>query len=179
MLHHLIVLVTAIFGSAIVVIAICKRLGIPPVIGFIVTGLAIGPYMSGLSAREELNAIGQLGVVFLLFVVGLDFTPERLKRLGRTLIVGGSMQTVLTIALAVIVSLTGVISLTQAILVAFIVIQSSTAIALKVYQERGEIRAPHAELSIGICLFQDIATVFLLILIPFLASSLVGLKTDL
>lgn len=168
MLQHLIVLVTAIFGSAIVVIAICKRLGIPPVIGFIVTGLAIGPYMSGLTAREELNAIGQLGVVFLLFVVGLDFTPERLKRLGRTLIVGGSMQTVLTIALAALVSLTGVISLTEAILVAFIVIQSSTAIALKVYQERGEIRAPHAELSIGICLFQDIATVFLLILIPLL-----------
>jgi CPA2 family monovalent cation:H+ antiporter-2 len=115
-----------------------------------------------------LNAIGQLGVVFLLFVVGLDFTPERLKRLGRTLIVGGSMQTVLTIALAALVSLTEIISLTQAILVAFIVIQSSTAIALKVYQERGEIRAPHAELSIGICLFQDIATVFLLILIPVL-----------
>lgn len=176
MLHHLIVLVTAIFGSAIIVIAICKRLGIPPVIGFIVTGLAIGPYMSGLSAREELNAIGQMGVVFLLFVVGLDFTPERLKRLGRTLIVGGSMQTVLTIALAALVSLTGVISLTQAILVAFIVIQSSTAIALKVYQERGEIRAPHAELSIGICLFQDIATVFLLILIPLLGVQAGGVE---
>ena len=177
MLQHLIVLVTAIFGSAIVVIALCKRLGIPPVIGFIVTGLAIGPYMSGLAVREELNAIGQLGVVFLLFVVGLDFTPERLKRLGHTLIVGGSMQTVLTIALAILVSFTGIISLTEAILVAFIVIQSSTAIALKVYQERGEIRAPHAELSIGIALFQDISTVFLLILIPLLGVQESGAGT--
>lgn len=177
MLQHLIILATATFGSAIVVIAICKRLSIPPVIGFIVTGLAIGPYMSGLAAHDELNAISQLGVVFLLFVVGLDFTPERLKRLGHTLIVGGSMQTALTLSLAVIVSLTGIISLTKAILAAFIVIQSSTAIALKVYQERGEIRAPHAELSIGICLFQDIATVFLLILIPLLGVQAGGEAT--
>ncbi len=168
MQQHLIVLVTAIFGSAIIVIAISKRLGIPPVIGFIVTGLTIGPYLSGLGVYEELNAIGELGVVFLLFVVGLDFTPERLKRLGHTLIVGGSMQTGLTIILALLVSFSGIITPTKAILIAFIVIQSSTAIALKVYQERGEIRAPHAELSIGICLFQDIATVFLLIIIPLL-----------
>ena len=175
MLHHMIVLVTVIFGSAIVVIAICKKLGVPPVIGFILTGLVLGPYTTGfIPVPEDARALSELGVVFLLFMVGLDFTPDRMRRLGRTIIVGGSVQVVLTLALAIAVGLAVSLPLTKTLLVAFIVIQSSTAIALKVYHDRGEINAPHAELSIGISIFQDISAVLLLILIPLLAADTHG-----
>jgi CPA2 family monovalent cation:H+ antiporter-2 len=111
-----------------------------------------------------------MGVVFLLFMVGLDFTPDRLRRLGRTMVVGGSMQALLTIGIAAIIAFIVSAPIAKAILGAFIIIQSSTAIALKVYQERGEITAPQAEISIGISLFQDVSTVLLLVLIPILAA---------
>jgi CPA2 family monovalent cation:H+ antiporter-2 len=171
MLQHIVFVTTIIFGAAIVVIAICKRLRIPPVIGFILTGLGVGPLAAGfLPMGGEVRAISELGVVFLLFMVGLDFTSERLRRLGRTMLVGGSAQALLTLALALALTLTGFISISKAVLGAFIVIQSSTAIALKVFQDRGEIHAPHAEISVGISLFQDVSTVFLLILIPMLGA---------
>jgi CPA2 family monovalent cation:H+ antiporter-2 len=171
MLNHMIVLVTVIFGSAIVVIAICKKLGVPPVIGFILTGLVLGPYTSGfIAVPEDARGLSELGVVFLLFMIGLDFTPDRMRRLGRTIIIGGSVQAVLTLALAVAAALVVPLPLAKTILVAFIVIQSSTAIALKVYHDRGENNAPHAELSIGIALFQDISAVLLLIFIPLLGA---------
>jgi monovalent cation:H+ antiporter-2, CPA2 family len=171
MLNHMIVLVTVIFGGAIVVIALCKKLGVPPVIGFILTGLALGPFTAKfLPVPGKAIALSELGVVFLLFMVGLDFTPARMRRLGRMISIGGSVQAGLTILLSIAVGFLIDLSLAKSLLISFIVIQSSTAIALKVYQDRGELNSPHAELSTGIALFQDISAVLLLILIPLLSG---------
>jgi CPA2 family monovalent cation:H+ antiporter-2 len=172
MLDQIVFLVTLIFGVAIGVIAICTKLNVPPVIGFILTGLALGPFATSMGPSEnQLKSISEFGVLFLMFMVGLDFTPTRLKKLGRLMFVGGSIQAVLTVAVLSIIALFGLVPFASAILIAFVVIQSSTAIALKVYHERGEANAPHTDLSIGYSLFQDVSTVLLLLLIPFLGDS--------
>lgn len=161
-----------IFSAAIAVIIISKQIKIPAVIGFILTGLiwsAIAPQDD--TSASKLQSFGEIGIVFLLFMVGLDFSPEKVRRLSRVMLIGGGTQAILTTGIAIVIALIGWTSFTTAILCAFIVIQSSTAIALKVYHDRGEINSPHAETSIGIALFQDISAVALLIIIPVLGSS--------
>jgi len=162
-----------IFSAAIAVIIISKRLRIPPVIGFILTGLIWGAVAPGSlnSSDHEMQTFGEVGIVFLLFMIGLDFSPEKVRRLGRIMFVGGSIQAAFTIGIALFFVLSGFISLTSAMLCAFVIIQSSTAIALKVYHDRGELESPHAETSIGIALFQDISAVLILIFIPLLGMN--------
>ena len=171
--YQIILNIILLFGAAIAVIIVSKKLRIAPVIGFVITGLiwsALVP--TALQSNRELSILSEFGIVFLLFMVGLDFSPEKVRRLGRTMLIGGSVQAALTTGAALIFVFLGFVPLTQSILLSFIIIQSSTAIALKVYQDRGEINAPHAETSIGISLFQDISTVLLLILIPIIGADL-------
>jgi CPA2 family monovalent cation:H+ antiporter-2 len=161
-----------IFSAAIAVIIISKQIRIPAVIGFILTGLiwsAIAPQDH--TSASNLQSFGEIGIVFLLFMVGLDISPEKVRRLSRVMLIGGGTQAVTTVGFAIVIALIGWSSFTTAVLCAFIVIQSSTAIALKVYHDRGELNSPHAETSIGIALFQDISAVALLIIIPVLGSS--------
>jgi len=176
MTQQTIINILLIFSAAITVIVISKKLKIPPVIGFILTGLIWGavvpPAVSG--DDHSLKSLGEVGIVFLLFLIGLDFSPSRVRNLSRVMLVGGSIQAAFIIGIALLMALTGFLSYTTAIICGFIVIQSSTAIALKVYHDRGEINAPHAESSIGIALFQDISAVILLILIPVLGAGNTG-----
>lgn len=161
-----------VFSAAIAVIIISKRLKIPPVIGFILTGLiwgAVAPIQ--FNSGHELETLGEIGIVFLLFMIGLDFSPEKVRRLGRIMFMGGAIQAAFTIGTALLFVIFGAATLTVGMICAFVIIQSSTAIALKVYHDRGELQSPHAETSIGIALFQDISAVLILILIPILGVS--------
>jgi monovalent cation:H+ antiporter-2, CPA2 family len=153
MLYQTILNIILIFSAAIAVIVVSKKLKIPAVIGFILTGLiwsAIAP--AALKTGSDLRLLSDFGIVFLLFMVGLEFSPEKVKRLGRTMLIGGSVQIVLTVGVVLLFGLLGIVPFAEALLIAFIVNQSSTAIALKVYQDRDEIDSPHAETSVGIAL---------------------------
>lgn len=167
-LHDIVVL----FGAALLVIALSSRLHIPPVVGFLLTGMAVGPH--GLALIDDTHAVevfAELGVVFLLFIVGLELSPSRLQRLGRILLVGGSLQTIATIALATGAALALGYALRESLYFSFLIALSSTAIVLKLYSERRELETPHGEVVTGILLFQDFLIVPLLIVVPVLAGA--------
>lgn len=169
-MEQLLSAILILFGASILIIPLCQKLRVPSVIGFLVTGLLAGPNVLGLiRTTESVNGMADLGVVFLMFLVGMDFTVDHFNRLKRTMLLGGAAQTVMTFALFFALIFIGLFSFSKGMMLAFILIQSSTSIALKIYQERNEMHAPQTEISVGISLFQDITTVLLLIAIPMLA----------
>ncbi len=156
-----------VFGAALVVVTLLTRLRLPTIAGFLVAGALIGP--SGLGwIREsaEIERLAEIGVVLLLFTIGLEFSLRELRRLGRVLVVGGSIQLLLTIgAVAAVASVSGV-PVARGFFYGFLVALSSTAIVLKGLAERGETDAPHGRLIVGVLLFQDLCVVPMMLVIP-------------
>ena len=150
---------------------IFHRLRLPTIVGFMITGVLIGPH--GLGLIRDVHAIevlAEIGVALLLFTIGLEFSLRRLLEMKRLVLLGGGLQVVIT-ALVV----TGVARLfgrpvTEAIFFGFIFALSSTAIVLKSYIDRAEIDAPHGRAGVGILLFQDLSIVPMMLLIPILSA---------
>ncbi len=164
--------VIIIFGSSLLVIVISHYLRLPAVVGFLLTGMIVGPHGLGLigdSAHVEMFA--ELGVVFLLFMIGVELSFDHLKSLRRYLIFGGGLQVSVTIVMVIIIAIAIGKPINQAIYLSFIVAMSSTAIVLTLYSERGELATPFARISMGILLFQDLIVVPMLLIEPILAGT--------
>lgn len=150
---------------------LCLRLKLPLLVGLMLTGIAIGPY--GLRMVRELEAIeilAEIGVMLLLFTIGLEFSLRRLREMKTLVLLGGGLQVLITIGLTVGASVFWGRPAGQAIFFGFLVALSSTAIVLKSYVERNEVDAPHGRAAVGILLFQDICIVFMLLVLPLLAG---------
>ena len=161
-----------IVGSAVGVIALSRRLNVPPVVGFLVTGILVGP--SGLALVEDIHRVeifAELGVVFLLFVIGLELSVDRLRRLGRIIAIGGVGQVGLTIAMVSAIAVLLGVETTRSVYFGFLVALSSTAIVLKIYFDRRELDAPHGRLAVGVLVLQDFLIVPMLLVVPVLAGA--------
>lgn len=165
-----------ICGAAVAVILVFQRLRIPPIIGLIATGILLGPTGFGVIAQDDMiAALSELGVVMLLFTIGLEFSLDDLRRLRHIVFVGGLLQ--ITVSTAVIgvgawyvAHWAGVpISWQAAVLVGMAMSLSSTAICTKILKERRELGLPHGRAVMGILIFQDIAVVPLMIVVSLLA----------
>ncbi|MBW3565148.1 MAG: cation:proton antiporter [Acidobacteria bacterium] len=160
-----------LLGAATIVILVCFRLKIPALVGFLITGILIGP--SGLaliSDVESVKVLAEFGVVALLFAIGLEFSLERLRQIRRMFLLGGSLQALLTTAATVGIALALGFGLSRAVFFGFLVTLSSTALVLKFFGDRNELESPHGKLIIGILLFQDFLVVPMIILTPVLAG---------
>ena len=150
---------------------LCLRVKLPLLVGLMLTGIAIGPYGFGLV--KEIGAIellAEIGVMLLLFTIGLEFSLGRIREMKRLVVIGGGLQvgiTILAVAAAAYFFGRGI---SQAIFFGFLVALSSTAIVLKTYVERNEVDAPHGRAAVGILLFQDISIVFMLLMVPLLGG---------
>jgi monovalent cation:H+ antiporter-2, CPA2 family len=150
---------------------LCLRLKLPLLVGFMVTGMLIGPYALGwIRDMESIEILAEIGVMLLLFTIGLEFSIGRLREMKRLVLIGGGLQVLLTVAAVTAVSYFLGRSVNQSIFFGFLVALSSTAIVLKSYVDRNEVDAPHGRVAIGILLFQDISMVFMLLTIPLLAG---------
>lgn len=163
--------VATYLGAAVVAVPICNRLGLGSVIGYLVAGAAIGPF--GLKFISEVTSVlhfAEFGVVLLLFVIGLELQPARLWRL-RTEIFGlGLLQVLITGAiLALIFAGMGWFSTNAAIAVGAALALSSTAFAIQLLRERGDLTKPYGDRAFSILLFQDLAIVPLLALVAVLS----------
>src|SRR5215203_3603406 len=168
-----------LFGDLLIILLVsvpvavaCLRLKLPLLVGLMLTGIVIGPY--GLGLIKELEAIeilAEIGVMLLLFTIGLEFSLRRLREMKRHVLIGGGLQVGLTVAAAAVVAVFFGRELNQAVFFGFLVALSSTAIVLKSYAERNETDAPHGRAGVGILLFQDISIVIMLLVIPVLAGS--------
>jgi CPA2 family monovalent cation:H+ antiporter-2 len=161
----------SVLGAAVVVVVISSRLRIPPVAGFLISGILIGP--SGLAlvpGADDVEVFAEVGVVLLLFVIGLQLSASEMKTLGRSFLVGGSLQWALTaMATMAVVAAFGV-PLPNALFIGFVVSLSSTAVVLKEYQERREATSSHGKVTLGVLLFQDLLIVPMIALTPVLAG---------
>ncbi len=161
-----------VLAAAVAVILASRRLRLPAVAGFVLTGVLLGP--SGLRlvrSDEGIRLLAEIGIVMLLFMVGLEFSLRRLKPIRRFFLWGGLLQTGLTSAAAGSAMWAFGANAAQAVFGGFLVSLSSTAVALKVLSDRNEIDAPHGRAALGVLLFQDLAFVPMLAVVPFLAGS--------
>jgi CPA2 family monovalent cation:H+ antiporter-2 len=163
------VLIVLAFGVAAVVI--CRSLHLPAMIGYLVTGLVLGPHALGLvSDRAEMRLLAEFGVVFLMFSIGLEFSLPRLMAMRRVVFGLGLAQVAASVALVMLL-VVGVGGSWQAgLALGGITAMSSTAIVSKLLAERLELDSPHGRQVMGVLLFQDLAVVPLLVVIPALGQ---------
>lgn len=167
--------IVIILGLSVGVLFLCHRFRIPSIVGFLLTGILAGPYGLGLiSGIHEVELLAEIGVVLLLFTIGIEFSLKELLQIRKTVFLGGSLQVLLTIALSSSIARLLGISINKSVFLGFIIALSSTAIVLKVLQERGETDSPHGRTDLGILIFQDIIIVPMMLLTPLLA----GVRTD-
>ncbi|KKH46299.1 potassium transporter KefB [Methanosarcina sp. 1.H.T.1A.1] len=160
-----------IFGLSIPVVFTFSRLRIAPLVGFLLAGILAGPFGFGLIQESgEIEMLAEIGVVLLLFTIGIEFSLRDLLKLRRIVLLGGGLQlSITTLVVAFITFLLGS-SRETSIFMGLLVALSSTAIVLKILQEKGEIYSAHGRTSLGILIFQDVAAVVIILLTPLLAG---------
>lgn len=157
---------------AVGVILACHRIKIPPIVGFLITGCLAGPYGLGLvKTSEDVTFLAELGVVLLLFSIGLEFSLSELVRIRRIVLLGGGLQVLITTAAVWALVTFAFHGASFALPMGFMLALSSTAIVLKSLQDRMELESPHGQMCLGILLFQDMAVVPMMLFIPLLGGS--------
>ncbi len=161
-----------ILGASVAVLLVSHRLRLPGVVGLLLTGVLIGPSGLGLFPDpERVEVFAEIGVVFLLFAIGLELSLERLQEIRRAFLLGGAVQAGLTLGLVLAIALGWGFAPLEALFIGFVVVLSSTAVVLTLYDERRELEAPHGQVVLGILLFQDFLVVPMIVLTPVLAGA--------
>ncbi len=158
--------------SSVVIVPICQRLKISPILGFLLVGIAVGPSGLALASNVEgIQVLAELGIVFLLFTIGLELSIERLKAMRRLVFGLGASQVFACTAAIGLVAYAWGNSIMAAAIIGVSLALSSTAMVLQLLVERGAITRRHGRVSFAILLFQDLAVVPVLILITVFGSS--------
>ena len=164
-----------ILAAAVAVVTILHRFRIPSIAGFILAGVLVGPRALALIADpEQVELLAEIGVALLLFGIGLELSLERLKRLWRAIMIGGTLQVGITIVLTVAAARWLGAAPGPAVFVGFLMAVSSTAIVLRGLEQRAEVDAPHGRLTLGVLVFQDLCVVPMMLTIPILAGDTVS-----
>ncbi|MEA1893674.1 MAG: cation:proton antiporter [Euryarchaeota archaeon] len=164
--------IVVIFGLSIVVLFIFHLLRVPAIVGFLLTGILAGPHGLGLvHGVHQVEVLAEIGVVFLLFAIGLEFSLKCMSQIKRSVMLGGSLQVLLTIVVVFVIAMQTDLAFGESVFMGFLIALSSTAIVLKLIQERAEIDSPHGRTTLGILLFQDVIIVPMMLLTPLLAGA--------
>lgn len=164
--------IVVILGLSVMVILLFQKLKLPSILGFLVTGALAGP--SGLSlirGTHEVEVLAEIGVILLLFVIGLEFSVRSLRAIQRLAFLGGGFQVLITIGVVLAILILSGMAFPKALFVGFLISLSSTAIVLKIVQERGEMNSPHGKIILAILIFQDIIVVPMMLLTPIIAGN--------
>ncbi|MBU3678013.1 MAG: sodium:proton exchanger [Candidatus Kapabacteria bacterium] len=161
--------------AALVVLRVFRQIHLPPVIGLIVTGLLLGPTGFGIVQQDQIiSSIAEIGVMLLLFTIGLEFSLDELRKLRSIVLIGGPLQIILTtlattaLVYGVSVVASTAYSTSEAILIGMASALSSTAICIKLLSDRRELMQPQGRAALGILIFQDIAVVPMMIIVTLL-----------
>jgi CPA2 family monovalent cation:H+ antiporter-2 len=161
-----------LLGGAVVSAPIFKRLGLGTVLGYLAAGVVIGPVFHGLTDGEQILNVAELGVVFLLFIIGLELKPSRLWQMRRDIFGLGTAQVGVTgLLLMMMAYLSGILDWRGSIIAGFGLALSSTAFAMQILDDQGEVNSRYGQRSFSMLLFQDLAIVPLLALINILDTS--------
>jgi CPA2 family monovalent cation:H+ antiporter-2 len=159
-------------GLALVGGLVATRLGLPALVGYLLAGVVIGPFTPGfVGDQERIGALAELGIVLLLFTLGVQFSVREIREVGRVALVGASIQVVTTTLIAALAALLLGVAIAPAIVVGAALSISSTLVMVKVISARGEEQAVHARVAVGWTAVQDLLTVFLIVALPALVGA--------
>lgn len=179
-MHATLEIVLILLAVAVLVAAAARRLHLPPMLGYLLTGIAIGPHGAGwIPDTGEARYLAEFGVVFLMFSVGLEFSLPRLRSMQGTVFGFGGAQVGITLLLTLgLASLLG-LPMMSGLALGGVLALSSTAIVSKLLTDRMELQTPHGRMILGALLFQDLAVVPMLILVPALAMNVGDMAAEL
>ncbi|MFO1308716.1 MAG: monovalent cation:proton antiporter-2 (CPA2) family protein [Burkholderiales bacterium] len=168
---HALPLILVLLAAAVVVVVLCRLVRLPPILGYLIVGAAVGPHALGWVANDQgTRHVAEFGLVFLLFSVGLEFSLPKLNAMRRAVFgLGLAQVAVTTVAATLVVQLAG-FGWQLGLVLGGALAMSSTAIVSKMLAERGELGTPHGRDVMAILLFQDLAVVAFLIVIPSLSA---------
>ncbi|MBP9219282.1 MAG: cation:proton antiporter [Sterolibacterium sp.] len=165
-------LILLLLAAAVIVVIVFRTLYLPPVIGYLLVGALVGPHALAVVPDDEgTRHLAEFGVVFLMFTIGLEFSLTRLFSMKRLVFGLGTAQVALTMLAVLLLSMVVELSWRGALALGGALAMSSTAVASKLLVDRGELDSPHGRQIMGVLLFQDLAVVPLLILLPALSGS--------
>lgn len=164
--------VVIILGLSVLIILAFQRIKMPSILGFLITGMVAGPNgLKLISASHEVEVLSEMGVIFLLFIIGIEFSIKGLVKVKQTVLLGGMMQVGGTIGLTFLIAWMLGLTVPQAIFMGFLISLSSTAIVLKLLHERGQMTSPHGRIALAILIFQDIIVVPMILITPMLTGN--------
>ena len=153
--------------TAVIVLLIFNKLKLPTMIGLFLTGIVLGHVVNDTSL---ISTLSELGVIFLLFIIGLEFSAEKFSAIKRYALIGGILQVIITTALITLLGLALNLPWNSALFLGFLVAFSSTAIVMKVMQQRHITHSVQGRVTLGILIFQDIAVIVVILLTPILGG---------
>ena len=164
--------IVIIFGLAVTVLLLFHFLRLPAVVGLLLTGTVAGPHGLGLiDAVHEVEVLAEIGVILLLFTIGIEFSFKKLLEIRKQFLIGGSLQVGLTLLAVFFLARRFGTPAPEAVFYGFLVALSSTAIVLRMLQERAEMDTPHGRVDLGVLLFQDVIIVPMILVTPLLAGN--------
>ena len=165
-------LVLILLATAVMVVVLCRILHLPAMLGYLTVGILIGPHaLAWIPDTAETRHLAEFGVVFLMFSIGLEFSLQRLMAMKHTVFGLGGAQVVATMLLVMATAAVFGLDWRTGLALGGVLAMSSTAIVSKLLVERAELNLPFGQQMMGVLLFQDLAVVPLLIIIPALASN--------
>ena len=169
--HDVIAEAVILVLAAAVIAYACFRIGLVPIVGFLVAGVVIGPHGFGLVKDQAMvDVAAEVGVMFLLYTIGIEFSLDKLARIKRLIFGGGGLQVVgASLGMMGLLWLGGV-EWRAGLFTGFLVALSSTAIVLKLLADRLETNSPHGQVALGLLIFQDLAVIVMVLLVPMLAG---------
>lgn len=160
-----------ILGFSVVIVFVLQRLKLPSILGFIITGIVIGPYALGLIASDDqIETLSEIGIILLLFVIGMELSLKQLASIKKTVFIGGGMQVGLTVLAAGAVYFFLGNGWSESTFIGFLFSLSSTAIVLSIFQERNQLNTPQGKNVLAILIFQDIIVVPMMLFTPIIAG---------
>ncbi|QED36558.1 potassium transporter KefB [Antarcticibacterium arcticum] len=163
--------IVVVLGLSIFIILLFQKIKVPSLLGFLLAGIIAGPYAFNLiSSQHEVELLSEIGIIFLLFIIGIELSLKGLASIKNTILIGGGMQVGGTILFTSLISTFLGLPINTAVFLGFLFSLSSTAIVLKLFQEKGEVTSPHGRVSVAILIFQDIIVVPMMLLTPLLAG---------
>jgi len=160
-----------IFGVSAFVVFVLQKMKVSSIVGFLIAGVALGPHGFGLIQEvREVELLAEVGVILLLFMIGLEISLKSIKRIRSSIIGGGFLQVFLTLLATAAIAYPFLGKLNASLFTGFLVALSSTAIVMRMLFDRAEMDSPHGRLSMGILIFQDLCVVPLMLLVPILAG---------
>ncbi len=169
---HLLIHLVILLSLAVFIVAISRRLHFPPILGYIIVGIIVGPNGYGWIEKEEnITLMAEFGIVFLLFAIGLEFSFTQMMSMRKQVFGLGTAQVFTTAIMVYIIAKIAGLDDNTSVVIAGAFALSSTAIVIKQLTEQSEIQSRHGRSAVGVLIFQDIMAIPLLILIPTLAMN--------